>query len=64
MTDVEKIAAAIRTTPVDDPNLGKGEWTGQKQFGINQELTFPVGMGLIVNGKELGIQRIEIGKIP
>jgi branched-chain amino acid transport system substrate-binding protein len=64
MTDVEKIAAAIRATPVEDPNLGKGEWTGQKQFGINQELTFPVGMGLIVNGKELGIQRIEIGKIP
>jgi branched-chain amino acid transport system substrate-binding protein len=59
-TDAEKIAAAIRATPADDPNLGQGQWTGQEQFGVNQELTFPVGMGLIVNGKELGIRRIEL----
>jgi branched-chain amino acid transport system substrate-binding protein len=59
-TDVQKIAEAIRAQPLNDPNLGMGRWTGKTQFGINQEMTFPVGMGLIVDGKELGIQRVEL----
>jgi len=37
---VQKVADALRHLPVDDPNMGKGVWSGQKQFGIAQELMF------------------------
>ena len=53
-------AAALRTLPVDDPNIGKGYWTGKKQFGIAQELSFPFGVGIIKGGKNLGVERQEV----
>ena len=59
MTDVQKVAAALRHLPVDDPNLGKGVWAGQKQFGIAQELMFPFGVGIIKDGKEVGVFPVE-----
>lgn len=59
MEDATKVAEALRSLPVEDKNLGKGEWTGQKIYGINQELSFPVGMGLIINGKNLGVTKVE-----
>jgi hypothetical protein len=34
-------------------------WSGQKQYGINQELFFPFGIGIIKDGKNLGVTRIE-----
>jgi hypothetical protein len=46
-----KVAAALRSLPVEDPNLGKGLWIGQEFFGINQELSFPFGIGTIIDGK-------------
>ena len=49
----------MRKLPVDDPNLGKGVWGGQKQFGMAQELSFPFGVGIIKDGKNLGVQRTE-----
>jgi branched-chain amino acid transport system substrate-binding protein len=57
--DVNKVAEALRTLPVEDKNLGKGEWTGQKIYGINQELSFSVGMGIIADGKNLGVTKID-----
>jgi branched-chain amino acid transport system substrate-binding protein len=60
--DVQKVAAALRKLPVDDPNLGKGVWGGQKQFGMAQELSFPFGVGIIKDGKNLGVQRTEPGE--
>jgi branched-chain amino acid transport system substrate-binding protein len=57
--DVQKVAAALRKLPVDDPNMGKGLWGGQKQFGIAQELLFPYGIGIIKDGKNLGVTRTE-----
>jgi branched-chain amino acid transport system substrate-binding protein len=57
--DVEKVAEALRHLPVEDPNLGKGVWAGQKQFGIAQELMFPFGVGIIKDGKEVGVTRVE-----
>src|SRR5579875_2404482 len=57
--NAEKVAEALRSLAVEDKNLGKGEWTGQKIYGINQELSFPVGMGVIANGKNLGVTMIE-----
>ena len=52
-------AAVLRALPVEDPNLGKGLWVGQEFFGINQELSFPFGIGLIVDGKKLPYLRVE-----
>jgi branched-chain amino acid transport system substrate-binding protein len=58
--DTKKVAEALRTLPAKDPDLGEGKWTGQKFFGINQELFFPFGVGMIVDGKNLGVQRVDV----
>ncbi len=57
--DAKAVAAALRKLPVDDPNIGKGYWTGQKQYGLAQELSFPFGVGIIKDGKNLGVDRQE-----
>ncbi len=57
--DAGKVAAELRKLAVVDPNMGKGVWSGQKQYGINQELFFPFGVGIIKDGKDLGITRVE-----
>lgn len=59
-TDVKKVAEALRALPVEDPNLGKGAWTGQKFYGANQELSFPIGAGLIQGGKHMGVQKVDL----
>ena len=58
-TDTQQIATALRSLPVEDPNLGAGGWIGQKFFGVNQELSFPFGVGLVVNGKLQPVQRVD-----
>ncbi len=57
--DTSKVAAALRSLPVKDPNLGKGLWVGQEIYHINQELSFPFAIGLIVNGKMQPYIRME-----
>jgi branched-chain amino acid transport system substrate-binding protein len=57
--DVEKVAAALRKLNVDDPNLGKGRWIGQEAYGINQELSLPFGVGLLIDGKDQPLVRVE-----
>lgn len=57
--DTAKVAAAMRTLPVDDVNLGKGLWIGKEFFGINQELSLPFGIGLILKGKMQPVQRVQ-----
>lgn len=59
ITDTNKVAEVMRKLPVDDKYLGKGHWTGQAFFGINQEIAFPFGIGMIVDGKMLPVQRVE-----
>jgi branched-chain amino acid transport system substrate-binding protein len=51
ITDTQKVAEALRGLPVEDPELGQGMWIGQDFFGINQELSFPFGVGTIIDGK-------------
>ena len=58
--DPAKVAAALRTLPPEDPYLGKGVWAGQATFGIAQELAFPVGMGLVVDGKHVGVSKLDL----
>ena len=57
--DAKAVAAALRKLPVDDPNIGKGYWTGKKQYGLAQELSFPFGIGIIKDGKNLGVLRAK-----
>src|SRR5258705_3735626 len=56
--DGEKIAAALRKMTPKSRYFGPGGWRGKTQFGMNQELAFPIGMGAIVAGKNLGVVRI------
>jgi branched-chain amino acid transport system substrate-binding protein len=58
--DAEKIADALRTMTPESRYMGKAGWRGRTQYGVNQELTFPIGMGLVVDGKKLPVQTVEI----
>jgi branched-chain amino acid transport system substrate-binding protein len=58
--DATKVAAALRGLPAEDPYLGKGVWAGKASFGLAQELVFPVGMGLVADGKHLGVSRLDL----
>lgn len=59
-SDANKVADALRKLPAEDPYLGSGVWTGKAAFGLDQELAFPVGMGMIVDGKHLGVTAIDV----
>ena len=59
ISDTEKVAAALRTLPVTDPNLGAGHWIGKEFFGVNQELSFPFGVGMVTGGQLQPIVRVE-----
>ena len=58
--DADKIADALRKTAPESEYFGKGCWRGKAQYGINQEFSYPIGMGVIENGKKIGVQRIEL----
>jgi len=44
-------ATALRQDSLQDATLGQAVWTGQAQFGVNQEMSWPFNMGLIKDGK-------------
>ena len=58
-TDTKRVAEALRGLPVENRYLGKGHWSGKAFFGINQEMTFPFGIGMMVDGKLLPVERVE-----
>jgi branched-chain amino acid transport system substrate-binding protein len=58
--DAEKIAAALRKMTPESRYFGTGGWRGKSQYGINQELAFPIGMGVVANGKNEGVTRVPI----
>jgi branched-chain amino acid transport system substrate-binding protein len=59
VTDTQKVAEMLRKLPVEDPNMGTGHWIGKEFFGINQELSFPFGIGLVVKGKLQPTLRVD-----
>jgi branched-chain amino acid transport system substrate-binding protein len=59
-SDVDKLADVLRKTAPESEYFGKGCWRGKAQYGINQEFAFPVGMGVIQDGKRVGVQRIDL----
>jgi branched-chain amino acid transport system substrate-binding protein len=58
--DADKIAEALRKMTAESRYMGKAGWRGKTIYGMNQELSFPVGMGMIVDGKRLPGKTIEI----
>jgi branched-chain amino acid transport system substrate-binding protein len=59
-SDADKIADAMRKMTPESKYFGKGGWRGKTQYGINQELAFPIGMGVIADGKKVGVVRIDM----
>jgi branched-chain amino acid transport system substrate-binding protein len=49
--DTAKVAEALRADDLKDATLGQGIWTGQKQFGVNQEMSWPFSIGVIKDAK-------------
>ncbi|VWB18900.1 amino acid ABC transporter substrate-binding protein [Burkholderia lata] len=62
--DGEKIAAALRTMTPESRYVGKAGWRGKAQYGINQELSFPVAVNFVVSGKREPQQKIDISQEP
>ncbi len=58
--DAEKVADALRKFTPESRYMGKAGWRGKTQYGINQELTFPAGLGMVVDGIKLPVRTIEI----
>jgi len=59
-SDAEKIAEALRNLTPESRYMGKAGWRGKTLYGINQELTFPPGIGMIVGGTLNPVQTVEI----
>lgn len=58
-SDTKAVAARLRLDPLADPDLGRGVWTGQQEFGSNQEMSFPFYMGYVQNGQQQPLVRLE-----
>lgn len=62
--DGEKIAAAMRAMKPESRFLGNLGWRGKAFYGVNQELAFPIGLGLVVDGKKLPTQEVVVPSEP
>jgi branched-chain amino acid transport system substrate-binding protein len=62
--DGEKIAAELRKMSPESRYLGKSGWRGKAQYGINQELAFPVSLNFVVKGKMQPQVKLEIPSEP
>ncbi len=62
--DAEKIAAALRKLTPESRYMGKSGWRGKTIYGVNQELSFPVGLGMVIDGKKLPVKTISIPSEP
>ena len=49
--DTTAVAKVMRDNNLADDMLGQGVYTGEKEFGVNQEMSWPFNMGLIKDGK-------------
>ncbi len=49
--DTKAVAEQMRKNDLKDPLLGQGVFTGQEEFGVNQEMSWPFNMGVIKNGQ-------------
>ena len=51
LDDTKAVAEALRKDDLNDPAMGEGIWTGMKQFGIEQEMSWPFYVGIIKGGQ-------------
>lgn len=58
--DVGAIATALREITPQSRYFGTGGWRAKTLYGINQELGFPVGLGIYDDGERVGVQTVEI----
>lgn len=58
--DGSKIREALLSTPPESQFFGKEGWRGKTQFKSNQELAFPVGLGIYQDGKRVGVKGIPV----
>jgi branched-chain amino acid transport system substrate-binding protein len=58
--DGDKIAEAMRKMTPESRYLGKAGWRGRAMYGVNQELSYPVGAGMVVDGRRLPVKTVEI----
>ena len=58
--DADKIVAELRKMTPESRYRGKGAWRGKTLYGINQELAFPVAMGMVKDGKYDPMIRLDI----
>ncbi len=58
--DAQKLAETLRQMTPESRYMGKAGWRGKTLYGINQELTFPVGLGMVIDGKKMPVKTIEI----
>jgi branched-chain amino acid transport system substrate-binding protein len=59
--DTAAVASELRKDSLQDPTFGQGEFTGEEQFGINQEFAFPFYMGRIKDGAYLPFTKLAAG---
>ena len=58
--DYERIAETLRGMTPESRYMGKAGWRGKTLYGVNQELTFPIGLGMIVDGQMQPVQTVQI----
>jgi branched-chain amino acid transport system substrate-binding protein len=56
----DRITDELRKLTPESRYMGKHGWRGKTMYGINQELSFPCGLGMIVNGTKLPVRTIDI----
>jgi branched-chain amino acid transport system substrate-binding protein len=58
--DADKILAELTKTTPNSRYIGPAGWRGKAQFGINHEMSFPIGMGVVAKGKREPMLRIPV----
>jgi branched-chain amino acid transport system substrate-binding protein len=58
--DPARIAEALRKATPESRYMGRTGWRGKAMYGLNQELSFPVGLGLVIDGKRMPVRTIKI----
>ena len=59
--DAEKIAEALRSMTPESRYMGSAGWRGKSQVdSVDQELTFPPGIGMIIAGEKKAVRTVEI----
>jgi branched-chain amino acid transport system substrate-binding protein len=62
INDTKAVAEAMRSHDLKDDLLGQGVYTGEEEFGVNQEMSWPFNMGVIKGGQPATFTQLEANK--